>query len=273
MAKLNYAWPCRAKRGMVSFGGNVYYPTNLGLASIGVSGENIVTERYYAQRDWEALGPETFVAAHYAGAYYARYTGTDALRSGIVVITGSEGVVNVNLHPSELWTDPTTGELYAQTGSAIYDMNATEGARRVGTWASKEFLLPKPLNLGAAQINARFTLTPEQRAINAAWNANVLAYNQSLTPATLDGAVNAHPVNTRAINASGARTDFKSEGGSINFALWANGVIIHSAIVLDQNMFRLPSGLKYDNFAVQVTSDVSIESIVIAETAHGLRGA
>lgn len=271
MTKASYAWPCLAKRGMVSFAGNVYYPTSLGLASIGVSGESIVTEGLYTQYDWGKLNPGSFIASHYNGNYYTYYSGAPG---GIAILSRDFGVVTMELAPSALWADPTTGVLYYQSNGTIYNMHPNSGNPKRSDWTSREFVIPTPVNLGAAQINALYALTPTQQAEVAAWNTAVYQSNLGVIAGAQDGvggALNVSPVNTLRINGSDINDDYRSGGGAVEFYLWANGELMYSTNVPGEAAFRLPAGLKYDNYKVQVSSDVSIQAVLVAETMNGLR--
>ncbi|MDE2101806.1 MAG: hypothetical protein KGL39_31460 [Patescibacteria group bacterium] len=272
LSKMPYPWPCLSKRGMTSFGGSVVYPTTLGLASIGAAGESILTSGLYSQVDWMALNPATFIADNFNSAYYAYHNG---VAQEVLIISADFGVVVLNMVPSEIWSDPANGNIYVQNGGYIQDLNPTTGANQIATWASKEMVYPSPLNLGCGKIDAEFELNAADLAAVNAYNATVTAYNANLIatmgPMGLYGALNTKPVNSTAVNGDDLRTDFAPGSGQIGITVVANDIPLYSITVNNENMFRLPAGVKYDNAWIQINTNVPIQSIVLAETAKGLR--
>ena len=269
MAKLAYAWPCLAKRGMVSFGGNVYFPTNEGLASIGQGGESIITAPLYSQVDWEALNPASFIAASYNNNYYAYHAG---VAREVLAISAESGVVTMNIQPNELWTDPATGKLYAQYSGTVWDLNNAAAPSKTAAWVSKEYVFAKPLNFGAAKVDADFNMGSVEAAAIVAWNAAITASNAAIlaAPAATKAVFNIRQFNTTPFNGSVLRTDTKALGGFVGLTLWANDAAVFSTSVYSSGMFRLPGGLKYDNAYIQVSSNVPVQSVCIAETPKGL---
>jgi hypothetical protein len=278
MSKMSYSWPCLAKRGMICFGGNVYYPTNEGLACVGINGEEIVSAGLYSQVDWEALKPSTFVAANYNNSYYTYH---NAGTPEVLVMNQTTGVVTINSQPVELWTDPASGRIYAQYSGSVWDLNDTSKTRKSASWTSKEYVVPKPICLGAVKVEAQYSLSPAQAAANAAWNAAITAYNASLVANlyNVGGALNNSPLNYTKVVSSVAvglpvngtlfRNDYKLTQ-SVGFELFANDTVIFSGVAISSDVIRLPSGAKYDNFYFQISSNVPVEAIVMAETPRGL---
>jgi hypothetical protein len=78
-------------------------------------------------------------------------------------------------------------------------------------------------------------------------------------------------VNSVAVNGTKLRNDYKAPAGAVQIVFWVDGVPIYSTTVVDNKMFRLPSGMKYDNFQYSLSSNTSVSSVCIAETAKGLQ--
>ena len=272
MNKTAHSWPCIAKRGITSFGGSVYFPTNLGLAAIGVNGEFLATKDLFAQYNWEKLNPSTFVAANYDNCYYARHS---AEVEEVLIVNPETGIASMNIQPTDLWTDPSTGDLFGQYRGAIWNINPTSGPWRTASWSSKEYVFPKPINIGAVKINAEYLLTPQQLKAVLAWNAaidasNTVLFNNKATVG-LHGALNAVPVNAMAVNGSTMVSAYKPSVGIIGLSMWVDDVPYYTTTVYTEELIRLPGGIKYDEARFQITSNVPIQSIALAETAGGLR--
>jgi len=59
----------------------------------------------------------------------------------------------------------------------------------------------------------------------------------------------------------------------ITFKLWANKELVLTTIVSDSDIFRLPNGYLTDTFEVEVSGNLRVRAIHLAETPTGLRNA
>lgn len=175
MEKIDNQWPCLAKRGMVSGDGGVMYPTTAGMAFIGAGGSNLITKSLYTQKEWMLLVPSSFIAALHDSKYIACYT--DADHTDLLMLDAGNGILSeASGTITAIWNDPETGKLYVAEGIQILEFEGDSGVRQPYDWMSKEFLTLPPINLGAAKIDADFTMTEaEVAAAQAAYNAGLLA--------------------------------------------------------------------------------------------------
>jgi hypothetical protein len=127
-------WPCVSKRGVVSLNGAVYFPTPMGLATLGMQGTGLVSESLFAQRDWVGVNPSSFTAAHYDGQYYAAHTGAGAIK--VLTLVPSKGVTRFGFTPDAMYTDASNGKLYGAMGGGVYEMFPTSGGREQMAWTS-----------------------------------------------------------------------------------------------------------------------------------------
>jgi hypothetical protein len=269
LEKLDYQWPCLAKRGIVVANGGVYYPTSLGLAFIDANGPRLVTEPFYAQRDWNLLSPSTFVGASYDGDYYAKYTASGS--TYVLVISDKNGVSTLNLQPDTIYTDPGTGSLYAVYNQNIYLLNGNTGVYGTFSWQSKELYLPLFVSLGAARIEADFGVTAAQAAAIAAYNTAVTASNALMISSGLTGGpIGAAYVGLYAVAGSALQSQISSNR-TLTFTLYVDQAVYYSRTVTSNSNFRLPSGKKYNNFSISVAGNAPVEAIVVADTMEGLK--
>ena len=267
MERIPEPWPCVSKVGIASLNGSVYFPTPMGLASIGSSGTSLVSQSMFSQRDWVAIAPETFVAAQHDGQYYTMYTVAGVTK--VLTITPSNGVMRFGQSPSTLYDDASNGKLYAVIGTSIYDMLPPTGAKLPMSWVSKEFVVPTPLNLAAAQVNAAFAITPAQAAALTALNASIAASNAAAYAGGLKSGFGLTPLNVYPVNGDPRRP--MQGADSITFTLFAEGQAVYSTVVSDSRVFRLPSLSKYDNFYFSVSGTMQVSDVVIGESVEAIK--
>lgn len=274
-SKLNQQWPCLSKRGMVSLPYGVAYPCPQGLALVGPQGTSLLTADVYTQEEWKTLKPDTFIAAAYAGRYVVSYDpGTGNRLLLIIDKTEFASAVSANKNCAALYTDVTTGILYVVIMDKIYEWDSVAAGFIIFDWMSKEFVLPKPVNMGAAKVDCDFTLTPEEtaainaaRALVAAANAALITtgnYNAGIAQAEL-GVLSIGDVDLDDLPSAASE--------QMQFQLWVNNKLKFTKNVASSKAFTLPSGYKADHFAVRVTGTVRVNGIVFGETMKELEQA
>lgn len=170
-------YPCLSKRGVVS-AGMVLYPSIHGMVAVGPSGVGTFTDPWYTRDEWEALNPETMVAATANGRVYVSHE-TDSGAVEILVFDGPLHTIvsSASVQPSTLYADASDGELYigGTEGILLFD----DGDKTVlpGQWRSKEFVFPEPVNLGAAKIDFDVAIDPAVRAAILTAIADAEAWN------------------------------------------------------------------------------------------------
>lgn len=174
MEQIDNIWPCLSKRGMASGDGGVMYPTVSGLAFFGAGGATLLTKSLYTQKEWGPLVPSGFISALHDSKYYAYYDDNGV--GELLILDGQNGILSeANSAATAIWNDPETGKLYVAIGVQILEWEGDSGVRSIYDWMSKEFLTMPPINLGAAKVDADFTMTDSEIiAAQAAYDAGVL---------------------------------------------------------------------------------------------------
>jgi hypothetical protein len=271
-AKVAQPWPCVSKKGMVNLGFGVAWPAPQGLALIGPGVADLVTRDLYTQEEWQLLDPSTFIGAQYAGRYVASYSVGGGQRQ-ILIIDKSEfaAVVQANKNVQALWGDPTNGKLHVVVADVIYEWDADAGLKMLADWFSKEFVFPKPVNLGAAKVDAEFTTTAEASAAAQAASDVIQAANAALIAALATrGSMNRRTLNGISLNGSLVKKLPVVVWDDLTFSLYIDGQLKFSRTVTTTKAFRLPAGYKADNAAVRVSGNVKVKAILVAETMEGL---
>lgn len=179
--KSDAEWPCVAKRSISAGPLGVLYATRSGLVLGNSNGFSLITRELYTWEQWRMLSPETFVAAVHDDTYFASYSGLTGQEPqvGIVMIPIVEKVqaaLFADFRLDALRNDPSTGEMHVLFENDIYRWDDPDGTKLRGTWISKEWLYAKPINMGAARVDADFLLSEaENAALEAAYDAALLA--------------------------------------------------------------------------------------------------
>lgn len=275
--KVDQQWPCLAKRSIVEMGYGITWATAFGLAHIGLDGTDLITEAFYTEREWRAINPASLISAYYSGRYYGAYQ-VDSQTYGILILDGknAEAVVTfAELKPSAMWTDPATGRMYLAMDGDIKEWDADVSSRLSGQWWSKEFVAATPFNMGAARVEGGFFGTAAEEAAYAALVDTQHSANAAVIGDLSYGAgsVDGSGCNAYGFNDSEVVPDSLVGDGAlraITFELYADGELKFSKSVSSDTTFRLPAGVKYDNFSVRVLGNVPIDAVVIGETATSL---
>ena len=275
--KIDQDWPCLSKQGIVQLNKGVFFPTTLGLACVGGLGVTLVTETMFAQRDWAKLKPSTFIGSSYDSMYYAFYD--DGIAQQIMMISPSIGVTHINQPLTAMHKDSLHGEVFVAYDGFIYQLNANIGVYAPYLWQSKEFVLPNPVNLGACKVD--YNGTSSKVDLEALDNLNIATRisNQAVLSGVLgtQARVNGTALNTIAIDGSNLddlhQASSMNSGYYISLSLFANGELIFNTQVTSPEVFRLPAGLKYDNYSVMLTGTAPVKSVVLGGTPLSLKEA
>lgn len=182
MAMIEENHPCVSKRGTVSFPWGVMWPTPDGLSLAGVGGTINVIESFMKRDEWRAqCFPDTLIARQYQNVYFGFFNnGTSDLNFIFDKANPQGPLVFGNFGAQGVWNDPETAKLYLLTNGSITLWDSDSLNLAPFDWMSKVFVMPRPLNFGAVQIEADFgalqqtNLISTQSAIDTAINADVI---------------------------------------------------------------------------------------------------
>jgi hypothetical protein len=133
----------------------------------------------------------------------------------------------------------------------------------------------EPLNFGAARVEITRQLSVADETAIEDLYAATLAANQAalaLYANTGDGAVNGERINGIGVNAGPTLQELPVlDGEYLTFTLITDGQVRFSKTLTQSGSFRLPAGYLCDRFVVQITGNVRVHSVRLAETMDGLR--
>ena len=154
MTRLDELQACSSKRSAVTMSGGVVYASPDGLVQINNGGVQLLTKGLFTKEEWQAYKPSSIHAYQYDGRYFGFYN--NGVTSGCLVFSfnGQEpSLVTLDLTATAGFVEPLTDSLYLLVGSNIVKFDS--GSALTYTWKSKRFTLPKPENLGVAQVVAK----------------------------------------------------------------------------------------------------------------------
>lgn len=153
------AAPCLSRRGIVSAMEGVYFPSDDGLVLFGPAGMKNVTEELIGRDRWLAEYAPHSLRAVYVGGEYTSLRGTPGAMDGFTFSPMSQsptaqGVSDLNMFTAahNIGTDVWSGRNWLIDNGALMEWEPIGGAGTTYRWRSKEFQLPEPGNLAAAQI-------------------------------------------------------------------------------------------------------------------------
>jgi len=272
LTKVDQPWPCLSKRGIVSLGFGVVYPCPQGLALIGSTGSSLATEGLYTLEEWREINPETIIAAAYGGRYVFSYDPGSGIRQMIVIDKAEfASVVAVNKRADALYGDPSNGKLYLVIDNEIVEWDSEDSPFISFDWMSKLFVVPKPMNLGAAKVDADFTLSEsEQAALDAAVEAAIAA-NEALV-ASGDYEVASAMTDLGELEIGGVDLPDIPSGSAdqLLFMLYVGDTLKFTKQVRSDRAFALPAGFKSDKYAIRLAGTVKVNAAKCAETFREL---
>ena len=273
------AYPCLSKRSMVSLGDRVAYATTHGIVTIGDNGVDILTKDWFTRDEWVLYLPETITAVAVRGRLYLM-CGAEGEKPILLIFDylDGTGLTTAYINATAMFGDLVTGKLFISDvpNYDIREFDPVDGLYMPQDWMSKEFVVPEPINLGAAKVNfeSRFSQQDIDN-LQAAYDAAVAANLALIASGDVGGSIGWNEIGGGTIGGSNLLEVYLPtlESPGVTFTLYVDGVAVYSRVLNTSNGFRLPSGYKADTFAVRVQGQSLVKSIELAETMQGLKNA
>lgn len=274
-AKIPLFEPCVSKRSIVSDDTGVMYASPNGIVKIAQGFAGVSTNGLFTRDEWQRKKPSTMLGAVLDGAYYLFWEDiTNDIKRCLVLDRNesASALTETSVYTEAVFVDPTSAQLYFVLDDEINEWEGNPNSFLSYEWLSKLFILPRPLNFSALQVEADFEDVDLANALIAE-SAAALAANQALFASGNDllSSVNSHVVNAMHVNGSSMTEQIDDVSSRfIQIAIYCNGQLITTKQISDRDAYRLPSGFKGDRWQFKVTGNVPIKSIKIAETAKEL---
>jgi hypothetical protein len=275
---IDLPYPCVSKRGIVSVGTGIMYPTFEGIVFISGSTPTIATAQLFTRTEWANWYPATLLGRFFDGRYIGTYTRADASLGSFVFQHMSDRVplfVDADIVWTAAYSDLTTGFFYYAYNGGLYQWDESSMPYSNMDWWSKDYVFDKPVNFGAAKLEATFSDGGSNQAQIIAANALLLAGmgnpqspGYKATDAVL-GYIGDTDVGVMEVAMDGFST-FTGTVQSVQFTLYTDGSIRFSKTIYDNKVFRLPVGYKSDRQSFRVSGQVRVHAILVAETPSAL---
>ena len=268
LVKIETGAPCIAKRGVVDVDTGALYPSHDGLWLVTPGGASKVTQALYRHPEWQETMPESFKATVWDGQYIAMHDTAVEDQDRILFFDANEpdGITEFNLQVDAVYTNPYDGLLYVAIANKIYKWAGDDANRLLAFWQSRTLQIGKPVKFVWAQVHARFSdivpVDTTQLDANIALMSNVDDVN---------GALGSMPINKYAINASGIVPVPTVTPRVVQLTQLVDGVPVWTKNVTTAKAFRLGYDRKAEVQALQISTNVPVYSISIAETIEELK--
>lgn len=296
ISRIDTPYPCLSKRSVVNMGYGVLFATYGGLALWNPQGLSLATKFIHDWDTWDDdIDPTTIVGHFFDDKYFGSYDGGSFLferdeRVGGYYITAGHQF-------NSAWTDVSTNALYtaSDTLGNITQWGSSTWPIRPMEWKSKTIVTKDYINVGAARVVADYDVTDEDIAAYATYNASIVTYNAAVWAdseqlGSLNGPTdyidsggvevnNFGEFNRGLVNGpAGLGSMLRSlrtapSAYTVTFKLWQDKNLVFEQTIVNDGIFRCPSGYKSDTFEVSVASSARVRSIHLGETPDGLRKA
>lgn len=267
-------WPCMSKGSVCSVGDGVVFSTKHGLAYVGASGSKIITTGIFAATDWGELSPDTMKCRSTNGRLYLLYKPAGNAQSQLLRIDMLENGMTTTLtgDANTLYVDPLNGDVYL-VKKEVYLYDGLFGSRNTFVWKSKQIELAEPFNLGALLIEWLGTMSVvEVQAAYALRNADISTNQVIITASVAVGALEQTGFNTDPINGGSLINEPSNPNEGLKYTMFDRyDNVLASKDITPGEVIRLPSGYKTDVISHQLSGNVRVRYLKVAETPSGLR--
>ena len=272
--KLPLYEPCMSKRSIASDEQGAMYASPNGIIKIGPGIADNVARSLFTRDEWNIYNPASMLGEVHDGRYFLFYSHPDGTGGGLILDRNNAAspLTTTNVMATALHADPVNANLFIAEDDEIKGWDSDVVNDLHYEWRSKVFVLPRPLNFGAAQISGDFSSADATARLQALL-AYLKAQNQAIWSSAkgMMGALGNQGVNEYALGGSlMLPLPTAAEDRFVLLSVYADGVLRARIQVRSDRPFRLPSGFKADQWEFVVNGNVSIRFIKFAETSKEL---
>lgn len=269
--RTDYILPCASKRSVTNVGFGVVWASAGGLAAYSTTiGVDYLTKSVHSWPSWvAAIDPTRVYGAYYRG----RYFGSDGTYTFMFERNDEVGghLVQTDVKFTAAHYAAIDDQFFYARDGLVYLWNSPNAGFSAVGWKSKAFTVKHPINLGAARVIADYA-NGDTAGIDAE-NAAIIASNQAIIDAHAEGGALGMDEAGTTLLAGSRLQPLRDPQAFVVFRLYADKQLVYTGTRLNSELFRLPTGYRSDTFEVEVSNNVRIRAIHLAETPAGLRGA
>lgn len=269
--------PCVSKRSVAADDSGAMYASPNGVIKISQGFAGNSTRGLMTRAEWQKYIPATMLGAVLDGRYYLFCEFGDSGLKGALILDRNESaspMTTTSLHTTAAHVEPQSAALHVVDDNQVKVWEGDLNNFIPYDWKSKLFILPRPLNFGAGQVEAEFddiALTQalqEQREQLIASNQAIFASTSDLqSTVSLDNTIGSNVI-AGSVLAPLPPSDIS--GRFVQLTVFCQDRQVAVIDVKDTKPFRLPSGFKGDRWEFKFTGNVPIRHLKVAETSRGL---
>lgn len=295
LQKIDSFDPCVSRRSMVTTMNGVYYASPQGIVNSQAGEDSLVTYNLFTREEWQDLFSPTTV---YAVGYGVEYIAFDTASTGFIFSPVDPNTPMVTLDRfsgvTAIQNDPYTGDVYLVQNNQVRLWDPPTTIPYEYTWQSKQFDLPKPVNMGAFRLKfngGSFNLSPEELSDYTTFNdwmivktnsgpAGLNAINSQQINGTRQYTVPGYPAFQNRIPIGGSQLFdiglFEDIDAAVQVNIYyrdldSNWDKAFSWLVVDERIYRMPTGYKSDGWYIELIGNTNVYSFAMAETAKELQ--
>jgi hypothetical protein len=276
-AKLPIYEPCISKRSIASDEGGALYASPNGVVKISQGFAGISTRALFTRAEWQVYRPESMLGAVLDGRYYLFCDSPSNGFVGALILDRNEAaspMTTTTMFTTAAYPEPTSAALHVLESDEIKVWEGSVNEFLPFEWRSKTFILPRPVNFGAAQIEADFGDVRLSESL-AEQLAALIAANQALFAVTTDfqSTVGMNGPISSGLVAGSVLTPLPPsnvDGRNLTLIVYAQGKQVALITVKNSLAIRLPSGFKADRWEFQLDGNVPVRHLKVAETSKEL---
>lgn len=266
---------CLSKRGVAEMGYGVMYPSLNGMVLSSGAGSDIATEHFYTRDEWSALNPASMIATKYDNRLVVFYKTVAGVYGGFTLNPAEKTHAEITTTVTGIYNDPQNNILYVMTNGVVAQFDGDSLNMTPFDWKSKVFVQKRPVNFGAAQVDADYASlnsgSQSSAALAAAYAANVVIFNGGAGPTF--GELNGSMLNQYTVNGS-KMIDLVPAGFLDRFLqvkFFVDGVLQFTKSPTNNRPFRLPSGFKGRDWEFELSGNVKAYWLQVGETVDDLK--
>jgi hypothetical protein len=274
-AKIPLFEPCVSKRSIVSDDTGVMYASPNGVVKISQGFAGVTTNGLFTRDEWQLRYPSTMLGAVLDGAYYLFWEDQINDVQECLILDRNEAasaLTTTNIYTTAVFIDPTSAQLFIAYTGVVCGWESDPLNFLTYDWTSKLYILPRPVNFSAIQIDAAF----EDNALLGALQDEVdaiIASNQTVFASGVNLLSTLGSVEIGKIVLGGSilqKIPGVVSSLSLQVKIYCNGILVSTISVTDRSTYRLPSGFKSDRWQFKLSGNVPLRAFKIAETAKEL---
>ena len=275
MAKMPLYEPCISKRSIASDELGVMYASPNGMVLVNGGGAQVSTRNMFTRKEWQVINPQSILGRMVDGKYIGFFeTYVEPITRGAFILDRyiqQSPLSMCSFHATAAYVEPTQSAMYIATDNEIKEWEGDSLNTLPYEWLSKQFILPRPLNLGAMQVDADFG----DIASGAALAERILQIQQqnqaNFASGDLFGTLNASAIGTYTVNGS-RLVDIPVivDDRYVLVTVIADGTVKATMQIKNRSAVRLPSGFKADRWEFKINGNIPLKHVKIAESSKGL---